>query len=501
MHMAQADESNSDYEFLYHSCSSSLNNEDHCFYQHTIESVSSNGYLVSFTDGMTFTIDWWYRSAPKKWKKGDQIYIVFDSYYQKMKLEHSVLKDIAWGEMKSLPYNIDAIKSFLSDSNDAELFTKLTTNLGFVFKMNNKENFKRTDWSIGDYIVVLANSSTVYQLWNLNKNTIIVCEFIPQTNTKISLIFDDILTLESRLNAKIIQQPEATKAIATSLVIHQAGLKGKERPIGVFLFLGPTGVGKTELAKTLAKEIYKDPSKLLRFDMSHFVEYHTISRLMGSPPGYINHEEGGQLTEPLRENSQKIILLDEIEKANPLIHKLFLPVFDEGFIVDNNNNRIDCSDSIFIMTSNLYGPEIAELYRMGHKTEEILPLIEPALIEALSPELYNRVEPVLFQPLEKEAMGSLVDLMLNRLIDRIWKDRKIELTIDNHLKSFLIENGYHPILGARPLNKLIEKRVVATLAYNIVMNGIKSDSKITLSYDAQSDAVILCSQEIAEPKT
>lgn len=308
---------------------------------------------------------------------------------------------------------------------------------------------------------------------------------------KIEINLEDILGLESRLNEKVLQQPEATKAVAESLLIYSAGLKEKERPVGIFLFLGPTGVGKTELAKALTNEVFKSPANLLRFDMSHFNEPHSSARLIGSPPGYVNHDEGGQLTRHLIAHPQSVVLLDEIEKAHTQVHKVFLPVFDEGFVLDNKNRRIDCSQAIFIMTSNLCGPEIADLYNLGHTAEEIFQIIEPKLMKALSPELYNRVETVLFRPIKKETMGALVDLLLSEVTDRVLMEKKIQVIIDNSLRSFLVEEGFHPLLGARPLKKLIEKKVVATLAHSILTKGIESGATVTLFYNREQDAVIV----------
>jgi ATP-dependent Clp protease ATP-binding subunit ClpA len=225
--------------------------------------------------------------------------------------------------------------------------------------------------------------------------------------------------------------------------------------------------------------------------MSHFTESHSINRLIGSPPGYVNHEEGGQLTNPLLNNPQTIVLLDEIEKAHPHVIKTFLPIFDEGFIVDTKSNFISCSETIFIMTSNLCSDEIVHFYNLGYSSEEILEAIEPYLMKVLSPELYNRVEPVLFRPLAKETMYNLVELMLDKVEKKLLMEKQIQIYIDDSLKDFLVENGYHLFLGARPLKKLIEKRVLSNLAYNIIKNGIESGSHIILFYDKDTDSVIM----------
>lgn len=304
-----------------------------------------------------------------------------------------------------------------------------------------------------------------------------------------------ILGMEDRLNAKVLQQPEATQTVVESLLRYTAGLNDKEQPVGVFLFLGPTGVGKTELAKALTSDLYDDPFKMLRFDMSHFSESHTVARLIGSPPGYVNHEEGGQLTNPLQKNSQTVVLLDEIEKAHSRVLKFFLPVFDEGLVLNSNNERIFCYDTIFILTSNLCGEEIAKLYNRGYSTEKILEIIEPTLMKTLTPELYNRVQPILFKPLSRETMGALVDLMLNKIQLKLRKEKKITLKIDKSLRDLLIEKGHHPLLGARPLKKLIDKKVITPLAYYIVKKEIQNGQTVLLRYNSSTDSTELAQKE------
>ncbi len=492
--------------------------ENEIIYMHIIESITEDGSILILDDGLAFSVNWWYRSNTKRWNVGDQIYITYDHASERCKLEHAVLKDVAWSTVRNReitfrinsfmgllgilfsssdlePYEFPLISSITHPPKNSVSSPTLTLNNGYVFDILTKQTAHQKKWQDNNGVVVFANLDGTYQLWNIDLNIVFEGKLVEKLNDDfndkngVELQFKDILGLEERLNQKVIQQPEATKAVATSLLIYSAGLQNKERPVGVFLFLGPTGVGKTELAKALTSDIYKDVSNLLRFDMSHFVEPHSTARLIGSPPGYQNHEEGGQLTEPLNNNSQVVVLLDEMEKAHPQVHKMFLPVFDEGFILDNKNNAVDCTNTIFIMTSNLCGPEIAELYRLGYTAEEILPIIEPVLIEALSPELYNRLEPVLFQPLRKESMQALVEVILNRLISKAWREKQIRLTIDDSLKEFLIEKGYHSLLGARPLNKLVEKRVVAALAYAMIKDRIEADSGVTLIYNWENDTV------------
>lgn len=399
--------------------------EDNSF-KHIILSVLEFGKIINITDEWSVRIDKEYRSVASKWKAGDQIYITWDLSLRKFIFEHSITKQIAIGTTEDFP-TPTSIKSFSSEPLNPNHQNIITLSNGYVFRCLENDYFFYHNWKENDSVFVYANPSGKYQIVNYSTIDIVVCEFGSKPEQKKPnpvLNITNVLALEQKLNEKVVGQPEAIKAVSTSILIYSAGLKESNKPVGVFLFLGPTGVGKTELSKALAKEIYTDSSSLIRFDMSHFTHKSDVSRFIGSPPGFINNEDGGQLTNPLQSNPQRVVLLDEIEKAAPEVRKFFLPVFDDGLIRDANNNPADCTNAVFIMTSNLCGPEIAELYRHGLNQDEILSIIEPKLIEALSPELYNRVEPVLFHSIEKETMKSLVELLLNNLKNRVWEEKR-----------------------------------------------------------------------------
>jgi hypothetical protein len=501
LHSAYADDKTSldNVINLSNSLSKSLDTtQDNRPHEHIIKTISEDRSLLTLEDGMSFKIKWWYNpfncmSTPKAWKVGDRIYIVlFDNGY--CHLRHPSSKNPIMMLLQSYPYPSLTIKSFpQAEESSPEAYSQVMLNDGAVFRAYDDHAFSYLNWQTKDKIVVFANSDTVCQLWNLDKNYILYARFLSRTNPKQADVikFQDILGMEARLNEKVLQQPEATKSVVTSLLNYAAGLKNRKSPIGVFLFLGSTGVGKTELAKVLTHEIYKDSKKMLRFDMSHFSESNAITKLVGSPPGYVNHEEGGQLTSPLLENSQVVVLLDEVDKAHLQVMQMFLTVFDEGMLVDNKNNQIDCSETIFILTSNFCGEEIAKLYRMGYNEGDILAMIEPALMTALSPELYNRVEVVLFKPLAQETMRVLVEMFLKQVKEKLWVEKGINISFDETLINFLIENGYHPLLGARPLKKLIEKRVVSALAYSIIHDSVEEGDYLGLSYCEEENLVVV----------
>ena len=301
----------------------------------------------------------------------------------------------------------------------------------------------------------------------------------------------DAFHLEEQLKTQVIGQEKAVNATTNAIIRYVTEFKEPKAPVGVFLFLGPSGTGKTELAKVLATKWLKNPNALIRFDMSHFVEEHQISRLIGSPPGYLGSLDGGQLTNALMRQPKSIVLLDEIEKAHPSIRKAFLPVFDDGYIRDAMNHFILCNETTFIMTSNLCSQEIVKLSEEGHSPEEILSIIEPKLIETLSPELYGRVEPIIFNPLSSEMLEKIVDKMLGELIYYMSSSKKVNLLIDDSTRAYLIQNGYNPLLGARPLKRLIQNKLVSEIAKLFLQQKVLPGSQITIFYHDVENRFIL----------
>ncbi len=289
-----------------------------------------------------------------------------------------------------------------------------------------------------------------------------------------------LLHLEETIEEKVIGQQFAVEAVCDAIRRSRAGLNDPLRPIGVFLFVGPTGVGKTELAKALANELFNQEEAMIRLDMSEYMEKHTVSKLIGSPPGYIGHEEGGQLTEAIRRRPYSVVLLDEIEKANPDVFNILLQIFDDGRLTDSKGRTINCKNALFIMTSNLGSDVLLEKARNLPSKEKILSLLDPIIKAHFKPEFINRLDEILpFIPLQEKDMEKITELQLKKVSQRL-KERAIDLSWDKEVLSYLAEKGYDPAFGARPLKRLVQHEVVNMLS-NALLNGeITSGSKVQL---------------------
>lgn len=276
--------------------------------------------------------------------------------------------------------------------------------------------------------------------------------------------------LEERLNQVVFGQKQAIKETASAIVRFAAGVSDPNSVIASLLYSGPSGVGKTELAKQLCLELYGNMSHFVRINMSEFSESHSVSRLIGSPPGYVGYGEGGQLTNALLANPFSIVLLDEIEKAHPKVLKLFLHIFDEGIFNSTTGTRVDCRNAVFICTSNILASEISNLHKKGMDCDQIAEILRPYFIEKLSPELFNRLHFVVFSPLTDEIMKNLVKRLLKEVKYRVEKTKGIFLLFDESLISYLVRQGIDPELGARPLKRLIDRELVTELA-NAILEG------------------------------
>ncbi|XLG13988.1 ATP-dependent Clp protease ATP-binding subunit ClpE [Bacillus velezensis] len=266
--------------------------------------------------------------------------------------------------------------------------------------------------------------------------------------------------LEEHLHQRVIGQEKAVKKVAKAVRRSRAGLKSKNRPVGSFLFVGPTGVGKTELSKTLADELFGTKDSIIRLDMSEYMEKHAVSKIIGSPPGYVGHDEAGQLTEKVRRNPYSIVLLDEIEKAHPDVQHMFLQIMEDGRLTDSQGRTVSFKDTVLIMTSNAGTGE--KQVKVGFQSEESV-LEEQTLIDSLSaffkPEFLNRFDSIIeFQSLKKEHLVKIVSLLLTELEDTL-KERGISLSVTDDAKEKIAEIGYHPAFGARPLRRTIQELI------------------------------------------
>jgi ATP-dependent Clp protease ATP-binding subunit ClpB len=280
-----------------------------------------------------------------------------------------------------------------------------------------------------------------------------------------------LLRLENELSNSIVGQSEAISALSNALRRSRAGLNDPKKPLGSFLFIGPTGVGKTELARCLASFIFNDESAMVRIDMSEYQERHSISRLIGSPPGYIGHEEGGQLTEAIRQKPYSIVLLDEIEKANPDVFNVLLQVLDDGHLSDSKGRQINFKNCIVIMTSNIG----SELLLEGNTQEELNEILE----DSFKPEFINRIDEIItFKPLEKKDLKAIVKLQLSEIIKQLDQLKNITIDFTDEAVSMLAQESFDPIFGARPVKRIIQRRVINELSKMLLRDKINKDSVI-----------------------
>ena len=280
-----------------------------------------------------------------------------------------------------------------------------------------------------------------------------------------------LLTLEDELHKRVIGQDEGVRLVTDAILRSKAGIKDPSKPIGSFLFLGPTGVGKTELAKTLAATLFDDEQNMVRIDMSEYMEKYSVSRLIGAPPGYVGYEEGGQLTEAVRRKPYSVVLFDEIEKAHPDVFNVLLQVLDDGRITDSQGRTVDFKNTILIMTSNIGSPYLLDgIDENGEIKSEAQEMVMNDLKGHFRPEFLNRLdEIILFKPLTKDNIGNIVDLMVAELDQRL-SDQELSLTLTEAAKAQVVENGYDPVYGARPLKRYLQN-YVETLAAKKILSG------------------------------
>ncbi|HEX7767245.1 MAG TPA: ATP-dependent chaperone ClpB [Nitrospira sp.] len=307
---------------------------------------------------------------------------------------------------------------------------------------------------------------------------------------------DKLLKLEDLLHQRVIGQDEGVRAVADAVLRARSGIKDPNRPIGSFLFLGPTGVGKTELARALATVLFDDESNLIRIDMSEYMEKHTVARLIGAPPGYVGFEEGGQLTEAVRRRPFSVVLFDEIEKAHHDVFNVFLQILDDGRLTDSQGRTVDFKNTVLIMTSNIGSPQILEAQQTGASYDEMRSVVMGELRQHFRPEFLNRVdETVVFHPLATTQLVKIVEIQLERLRARL-AERRIQLAITPGALVYLGERGYDPVYGARPLKRLIQQELETPLARLLVKGELRDGE--TASIDRKENALVIVPTVTAE---
>jgi ATP-dependent Clp protease ATP-binding subunit ClpB len=295
---------------------------------------------------------------------------------------------------------------------------------------------------------------------------------------------EKLLRMEEELGKRVIGQKEAVKAVSTAVRRARAGLQDPNRPIGSFMFLGPTGVGKTELTKALAEYLFDDEAALLRIDMSEYMEKHSVARLIGAPPGYVGYDEGGALTEAVRRRPYQVVLFDEIEKAHPDVFNVLLQVLDDGRLTDGQGHTVDFRNTLIVMTSNL-GADFLVNQPEGQDTDAVKDQVMAVVRSAFRPEFLNRIdEIILFHRLKKSEMGKIVDIQIRRLA-RLLEDRKIAIALEPAAREWLADKGWDPAYGARPLKRVIQKSVQDPLAELILAGRVKDGEKVAISAGKQ----------------
>ena len=310
---------------------------------------------------------------------------------------------------------------------------------------------------------------------------------------------EKLLHMEDRIHERLVNQEEAVVAICEAIRRSRAGLKDPKRPIGSFMFLGPTGVGKTELARTLAQFLFDDENAMVRLDMSEYQERHTVSRLIGAPPGYIGYEEGGQLTEAVRRRPYRVILLDEIEKAHPEVFNSLLQLLDDGRLTDGHGRTVDFKNTVIIMTSNTgvelikrdtsfgFTPQKSGTKAKQQSYEDMKDKVMTEVKKTFRPEFLNRLDEILvFHELTEDQLRNIVDQMVKDLQERL-SERKLKLEITDAAKSWLVRVGFDPIFGARPLRRAVERYVETPLSTKVLKGEFNEGDSVTV--DLADDAL------------
>jgi ATP-dependent Clp protease ATP-binding subunit ClpC len=386
-------------------------------------------------------------------------------------------------EVKTLDQKIKALRDeeeAASQRSDYQKAAELKTER---LRLEQEYNSAKLQWQRERKIDNVVDEEDIAQL--VSQWTGIPVSRMLETET------DKLVHMEERIHERIVDQEEAVTAVSEAIRRGRVGLKDHKRPIGSFIFLGPTGVGKTELARALAQFLFDDENAMARLDMSEYMEKHTVSRLVGAPPGYIGYEEGGQLTEAVRRRPYRVILFDEVEKAHPDVFNILLQLLEDGRLTDGHGRTVDFKNTVIIMTSNL-GTEEFQHQAIGfaghqslvtsHEDEQRMrKTIESALKQTFRPELLNRIDDVIiFHPLAEEHLKSIVDLLIREVEQRL-AERGIKLEVNVEAKGWLVQKGYDPVYGARPLRRAIQRYMENPLSTKILQDEFKEGDTIAIS--------------------
>ena len=390
----------------------------------------------------------------------------------KLKTKEKELTD-SWNREKNINKDINSIKEKIEKAkfdleqaeNEYDLENAAILRHGTIPKLEKKlESLRKTSENklLSD-IVTSDDIARVIAKWtNIPINKLMSSEK------------EKLLHLEDNMKKRVMGQDEAIKLVSEAILKSRSGIKDPNRPIGSFLFLGPTGVGKTEIARTLAYELFDDSHHMIRIDMSEYMEKFSVSRLIGSPPGYVGYEEGGQLTEAVRRNPYSIVLFDEVEKAHPEVLNLLLQILDDGRVTDSNGRTVDFKNTIIIMTSNIGSEHILE----GHTD-----LVTKELTNYFRPEFVNRIDEVIvFNALDKNSISKILDKIISEIEERI-KNINIHISLTDSARKHLIDEGFDINFGARPLKRVVSHIIEAKLAKMIINNEIKANSNIIIDYN------------------
>ena len=395
-----------------------------------------------------------------------------------LKKEEKVLSE-SWNNEKNINVEINKIKSEIEKKrfelevaeNKYDLETAAKLRHGVIPELEKKliEYSNNNSRKLLSDIVTAEDIASVISKWTN----------IPITKL-VSSEKDKVLSLESNLNKRVKGQKEALSLVSDAIIRSRSGIKDPNKPIGSFIFLGPTGVGKTEVARSLAYELFDDEHHMIRIDMSEYMEKYSVSRLIGAAPGYIGYEEGGQLTEAVRRNPYSIVLFDEIEKAHPDVLNLLLQILDDGRLTDSNGRLVDFKNTIIIMTSNIGSEHI-----LNGEDDKVY----NELHNYFKPEFINRIDEVIvFKKLTKDVLYEILDKIIFDIEKRL-SDINIKINLSNSAKTYLIDNGYDEFYGARPLKRLVNKELETKLAKLMINNDIKED--MTLYVDVESDELVI----------